>query len=130
MSGNTPPDHDQRALLTHQVLRVLHAWDLDHGDQLTLLGMPEGTRPRALKRFRDGEPLPSDPKVMQRVERLLQIDQALGSLFPHNPVLGDLWITTQSPRFEHRAPLELMLGQGLPAMRAIVDHLYGTDDGW
>ena len=128
--STTERGHEERAALTHAVLRVLHAWDLEHADQLALLGMPEGTRPRALKRFQGGEPLPSDEQVMARVECLLRVDQALGPLFPHNPVLGNLWITTLSPRFDGRSPLQAMLSGGLPAMQGVLDHLNGCDDGW
>lgn len=121
---------EQRAAMTHAVLVVLSRWRLERADQLTLLGLPEGTRPRLLKRFQEGEPLPSDPAVTQRVECLLQIDQALVSLFPQNPVLADLWVTTPSPQYANCAPVATMLEEGLPAMQALLAQLNGTGDDW
>lgn len=122
--------HQERVELTHAVLRVLSRWGLDRDVQLALLGLPAGTRPRVLKRFQGGEPLPHDPNVLERVECLLEVDRALLPLFPHNPVLADLWVTTSSPRFSNRSPVEEMLDRGLPAMRELVDHLNGSGDSW
>jgi len=122
--------HQQRAETTHAVLRVLSAWDIDREHQLLLLGMPEDTRPRVLKRFLDGEPLPQDPKVLERAECLLQIDAALVSLFPHNPALAYLWVTTSSPQFDGKSPLDLMLEQGMSAMKSLLSQLDGSGDAW
>ena len=116
----------QRAQLTHAVLGVMHRWDLDREVQLALIGLPEGTRPRVLKRFQDGDPLPPDERILGRAKHLLQIDQALVSLFPHNPVLANLWVTTPSPSFDGRSPLDLMLADGRSAMKALLDQLDGS----
>lgn len=116
----------ERARLTHAVLMAMHRWDLDREVQLALIGLPEGTRPRVLKRFQDGEPLPPDGRILERVQYLLQIEQALTSLFPHNPVLGNLWVTTPSPSFGGRSPVEMMLAEGVPAMKELLDQLDGT----
>ena len=116
----------QRAQLTQSVLMVMHHWNLDREVQLALIGLPEGTRPRLLRRFQDGEPLPPDNRIMERVRYLLQIDQALVSLFPHNPVLANLWVTTPSPGFDGHSPVDLMLADGVSAMKALLDQLDGN----
>jgi len=120
----------QRIQATHAVLQVLSSWGVAREQQLRLLGLPEDSRPRVLKRFQGGEPLPSDPKVMARVDCLIQLDAALISLFPHNPMLARLWVTTSSPQFSGRAPLDLMTEQGLPAMASLLSQLDGSGDAW
>lgn len=121
---------EQRAALTHAVLTALSRWRLDRQEQLALLGLPVDSRPRLLKRFQEGEPLPAEPAVVERAQCLLQIAQALQSLFPHNPLLADLWVTTPSPQFANRTPAELMLEQGLPGMQSLLAQLDGSADGW
>ena len=92
--------------------------------------MPEDSRPRILRRFLGGEPLPQDPDVMARVNCLVKLDSALVSLFPHNPVLANLWVTTPSPQFAGCSPLELMLEEGLTAMEELLRRLVGSGDAW
>ena len=116
----------QRVEMTHSVLMVMHRWDLDREVQLALIGLPEGTRPRVLKRFQDGEPLPPDDRILERVGLLLQIEQALVSLFPHNPVMANLWVTTPSPSFDGHSPVDMMLADGVPAMKGLLDQLDGN----
>lgn len=120
----------QRRELTHAVLMVLSRWGVDREDQLSLLGLPADTRPRVLRRFKGGEPLPPDPRIMERVDCLLQVDRALAPLFPHNPTLADLWVTTPSPHFSDGAPIASMLERGLPAMRELVTYLNGGGETW
>ena len=121
---------EQRRELTHAVLAVMSRWGLDREHQLILLGLPADTRPRVLRRFQNGEPLPPDPKIMERVACLLQVEQALQPLFPHNPILADLWVTTPSPHFSNCAPIAALLDEGLPAMRALVAYLNGGGADW
>ena len=121
---------EQRRELTHAVLAMLSRWGVDREQQLILLGLPADTRPRVLRRFQNGEPLPPDPKIMERVACLLQVEQALLPLFPHNPTLADLWVTTPSPHFADRAPIVALLDEGLPAMRALVAYLNGGGADW
>jgi len=120
----------QRIESTREVLQLLSAWGVDREHQLLLLGLPSDTRPRVVQRFLQGEPLPPDAKVQARVECLLQVDAALVSLFPHNPVMANLWVSTQSPQFDGRAPLDMMLEQGLPAMQSLLSQLDGSGDAW
>ena len=58
-------DHDNRIELARVVMQILDDWEVTPEDQSRLLALPEKTRPRSLKRYRQGDPLPDD-RVTQR----------------------------------------------------------------
>jgi len=113
--------------LTRSTLEVLHDWGLDHTHEVALLGLPMDTKARVMVRHRQGEALPQDEDLLLRSRCILEIGHALHSAFPHNPNLAHLWVTTVSPRFGDRSPLQVMLEEGLPGMERILSHLQGHD---
>lgn len=112
--------------LTFLVIQILDGWGLTGDDQIRLLGLPEGTRSRVLQRHRKGQELPLDPGMMERIQLIVAIERALQSMFPHNPDLGRYWITSDNVRMGGETPLFVMLEQGLPGMRGILEHINGT----
>lgn len=127
---NQPLNDRDRERLTHEVMRVLRAWQVDHDAQVALLGLPADTKPRAMARHGQGRTLPYDEAMLARARCLLAIDHALVSAFPHNPDMAGLWVTTASPRFGGRMPLDAMLTDGIEGMRRVLEHLHGADSGW
>jgi len=106
----------------------MSSWKIDPADQVTLLGLPEKTKPRALKRYTEGTPLPESEDTVARLTHLIAIQQYLGVMFSYNPLLGDLWITTPSDRFANHSPLEVMLSSGVKGMERVRGHMEGTPE--
>lgn len=125
MSGSIPAE--DKAELTRQVLQVLNAWQIEPLEQTRLLGLPEKDAGRRFHRYRLGNALPDDLEIWTRVALLLHIDQGANQLFPHNTLSANLWVTTPSPRFANRTPLDLMLEHGLEGIRHIEGALLNQD---
>ncbi len=107
-------------------MRLLDDWNVSASDIITLLGLPEKFRTRHLERYRNKTPLPDDPIVMQRVEHLAGIADALRTTFPRNATMGPIWLRKPHRRFSNHAPLDIMLRDlnGLIAIRAELDCAY------
>jgi hypothetical protein len=118
----------RRASLAQTVMEVLDRWGVPPAQQLELLGLPAGTRPRTLIRYRNGEPFPDDETIMRRASGILGINHALQNVYPHSSIAADHWVTSPNPRYNGSTPLSIMLSQGLPGMDRLVDQLSGTGD--
>ena len=116
---------EMRNDIVHTVMRILSDWKVEPADQVTLLGLPEKTKPRALKRYTEGTDLPQSPEIDTRLGHILAIKQQLGVMFSYNPVLADMWITTPSDRFGDSSPLTIMLS-GLDGMQRVRNHMEGV----
>lgn len=114
--------------LTHTVMRILSEWKVDPADQVKLLGLPEKTKPRALKRYTESTPLPEQADSMARITHLIAIQQYLSVMFSYNPVLGDMWVTTPSERFNNQSPLEVMIVGGIDGMERVRNHMEGVPE--
>lgn len=106
-------DPETRKALAEVILAQFKRWDLHEVNQAMLLGLAEMTE------LRQGEPLPDDSMVLERVGHLLAIDRALSKLYPSQPNSRDRWISTPQPHLGARAPLELMLVGGIQAIKEV-----------
>ncbi|GMR07591.1 MAG: hypothetical protein BMS9Abin26_0594 [Gammaproteobacteria bacterium] len=113
--------------LAKAVITILDAWKIGPADQVSLLGLPEGTRPRALAKYRVATPLPDEPDIRLRIKYLLNIQTSLDTLFPHNTMMANYWVTTEIPYFNNQSPLQLMLNLGLDGIKTVSAHLDGSD---
>jgi hypothetical protein len=114
---------EERIALTRTIVELLDSWQVSAADQVTLLALPEGTRPGAIRQFRQGTPFPEDEHVMERIEHLTGIADALRTSYPHNAHMGAIWMHKANHRFENRAPLSAMIEDGLGAVIAVRTHL-------
>lgn len=121
-------DDPNGAELGRTVLGILNAWGIEAEHQVTLLGLPPETRPRALNRYRSGTPFPDEQDCLLRAHYILSIQNAVESMYPHNASVGHLWVTTPNPMFSEKTPLEIMLLYGVEGMQRLVHHLNGTGD--
>jgi hypothetical protein len=101
---------EQKIEFTRRVINLLDDWGLDDSDQIRLLGLPEDTRSRQIRKYRNDTPFPDDEKLMERVEHLVGIADALRTSYPTNAAGGTMWMNRRNSRFNDRTPLAAMLG--------------------
>jgi len=119
---------ERRMDLAQTLIRVLRNWGLSSEQQIALLGLPEGTKARALNKFVAGTPFPDDYNSLMRANYLLSIQNAVSSLFPHNATAANYWMTTPSHYFTDHTPLDIMLNEGVDGMRRVLNYLNGDED--
>lgn len=114
---------DEKIGLAVAILELLDSWGLSPEDQVSVLALPAGTKPRHLYRFREGCALPDDPSVNERVEHIAGIADALRTSFPHNQMMGAIWLNRPHRRFNNLTPIRTILEQGLEGLIAVRSHL-------
>jgi hypothetical protein len=115
--------HEDRVQLSRLIIALLDSWGVEPQDQIALLGLPEETTPQQYEHYRWDTPLPQDEAVMERVEHLIGIADALRTSYPHNANMGAIWMNRPNPRFDGRTPLAAMLEDGLEGIVAVRVHL-------
>jgi len=119
----TLSDQD-RLEITRIIMNILDQWRVPLAAQAVLLGMPAGTKPRAMKRYHEGQAaLPDQGDTWQRVRQIAGIAEALRTTYPRNPAMGGVWLNRRNHRFDGRSPLQSMLEDGLNGMLAVHMHL-------
>ncbi len=108
---------EARQGLAEVVMALLQRWGLSPQRQAELLAVTD------IGPFRDGEPLPDDPGVLERAGHLLAIDRSLQRLYGEDPVTQDHWVTFRNPELGDLSPLTLMLrdSKGFEKVRALLD---------
>lgn len=114
---------EERIALTREIFRVLRDWGVSQTDLPAILRLDPSIKRRELSRYRLGNPLPDDYRILHRVGRLLEIEQALHTLFPHSELSAHLWVTTPRAKFGYVTPLTLILEQGDEGIDAIIHAL-------
>jgi hypothetical protein len=101
-----------RKALSEAVTEVLSRWQLTDDDQAMLLGLPD---PARLADFREGEPLPDDPELLERVGHLLAVHRALNKIYGGDQILCNRWMRAKDPLLG-RPPLEVVREAGLEGL--------------
>jgi hypothetical protein len=114
---------EDRTQLGRMVVNLLNDWGIGAADQISILGLPDGTRTRMLRRFQDDTPLPDDPVVMKHVEHLLGIAEALRTTFPRNASIGLIWLQQPCRRLRRRRPMDILVEDGLSGLITVRTHL-------
>ena len=91
---------EERLELTRGILNMLDDWEIEAKDQLALLGLND-VPSREVKRLGNSRPLPDEPEVMQRVEHLICIADALRTTYPFSQRMGRLWMHKPNRKFRH-----------------------------
>ncbi|KPK37331.1 MAG: hypothetical protein AMJ69_11880 [Gammaproteobacteria bacterium SG8_47] len=112
----------ERVEVTRSVMFILDGWGLGAADQISVLALPAGTRTRALRRYREDTPLPDTDAVMERVDHIVGIYDALRTSYPHNPQMGTYYMQRPHRRFDDRAPLQAIVEDGLDGLVAVRCH--------
>lgn len=115
--------HDDRVQLARLIVTLLDSWEVPAENQIALLGLPPETSTLILRRFYENEPLPEDAAINERVDHLIGIADALRTSYPHNALMGAIWMNRRNNRFDNRTPLAVLLEDGLQGFFAIRTHL-------
>ncbi|HYA38777.1 MAG TPA: antitoxin Xre/MbcA/ParS toxin-binding domain-containing protein, partial [Candidatus Methylomirabilis sp.] len=75
------------------------------------------------RQFRQNTPFPEDERVMERIDHVIGIADALRTSYPHNARMAAIWLNRVNHRFENRTPLNAMLEDGLAGLVAVRVHL-------
>ena len=104
--------HEERVMISNMIMSLLRRWGIPPEYQVKVLGLPEGTRARALNKYHNDTPLPDDPEVMSRVKYLTHIADALRTSYPHNPEAGFHWMSRPHRRFNGCTPAQVIAEGG------------------
>jgi hypothetical protein len=115
-------DFEDRVVMTQVIIHILDTWGLADGQQLGVLGL-EDTPKRAVRKFRDHTPLPETEAVMERVEHVAGIAEALRTTYPRNAHMGPRWMQEGNRRFDGRSPAQTIVEDGLSGLIAVRAHL-------
>jgi len=115
--------HEQRLALTRRIMSLLEDWGLGAKDIMTVMQLPASVKARNISRFRDAEPFPDDVVVNRRMGYLLRIEEALGTYFPRNPEMRNLWVKRGNKQFGRKAPVAVMVEDGESGMISVLSHL-------
>jgi len=110
---------DDLVHLSEVIVNIFNTWGVSADLQLRLLGFGAGTPVAELQRLRSGEPFPVDGDRLDRAEQLLAIHDCLRTAYPRSAVMAGHWLRQPHRRTHNRAPLAVMLEDGLPGLKTI-----------
>ncbi len=120
---------EDRVNLSRLLMSVLQKWEVDAGQQRSLLGMPDSAKGSDLRKLQGGKPFPEDEHMLSRAEHLLAIDDCLRTAYPRSSHMASYWLHQASRHFGQRTPLRVMLEGGMDGLRRVRGHLDCTQ-GW
>jgi len=121
---------DDMILITKSVMSHLDSWNLSSAQALSVLGLSDGPKSRQVQNFRNGVlPFPEAPELMQRIDHIIGIADALRTTFPFSDNMRQLWMRRPHRRFKNNPPLAVIVNddsiKGLLMVRTEVDCSYG-----
>ena len=114
---------EQKIEFTKSIMAMLDNWGVSHENKILLLDLPPEIRTRAVRRFYIDKPLPETGEVLQRLDHLLVIADAIRTSFPLNGQMAAFWLNKKNNRFDDMTPLDFMLQGGTENVIAIRAHL-------
>lgn len=108
---------ETRQALAGAILAVLDGWGIHPAKQAELLGLTD------LAPLKQGQPLPDDPKVLERAGHLLGIERALKRLYPDDPASRHASLMLPLAELSGQPPLLVMLGgvDGIKEVRTLLE---------
>ncbi|MCK5902684.1 MAG: DUF2384 domain-containing protein [Cocleimonas sp.] len=120
---------EEMASLSKAVMQYIDRWQLSNTEIIHVLGLDPKTRTRHLQHFRTGDKsLPQEKEVMQRIDHIVGIADALRTTFPFSEQMRLLWLRKPHRRFRKNTPLAVIMEKGvngLMKVRIEVDCAYG-----
>ncbi len=114
---------DHNIELTQAVMHTLDDWKLDGEHILSIMALPETVKVRHLSQYRNSIAFPDTPEVTERLRHILGIIDALSTSYPTNPRMSLFWMTRNSKKFQNRAPVQVIIEDGLEGLITIRKHL-------
>jgi len=114
--------------LTQSIMVILDDWELNTVEQLSVLNLPEKTPTRSLRKYRDGKAFPKTAEVIERLEHIIGIFEALRTSYPHNNQMAKIWMKKCNKHFVERPPLAVICEDGLHGLVKVRAHLDCTFD--
>lgn len=116
--------------ITKSVMNQLDDWNLSSVQALAVLGLSDDSKSRQVQSFRKGTtPFPETPELMQRIDHIVGITEALRTTFPFSDNMRQLWMRRPHRRFKNNPPLAVIVNddslKGLLMVRSEVDCSYG-----
>ena len=119
----------QKNQLTFRLTQIMEDWQLSDQDQIELMGMSKSLKPRRLYLYRRGDKsFDFDQTSINRSEMILGIHESLGTTYPTNRDYASIWLKRPVKKFNHKAPLELMLSGDIGMKR--VWHFLDCTQSW
>lgn len=114
---------EERLSFCQSILLMLEEWGAKTSEQIVILDLPEKTKARTMLQYRKNTPLPIEPGVLERIEHLLGIADALRTTYPTNSKMGAIWMNKPNRMFRDRTPLDTMVDDRLDGLLAVRAHL-------
>jgi hypothetical protein len=100
--------------LSEVLSSIFQQWGVTAELQISLLGFaPAGAE------VQQGEAFPAEGDRLERAEQLLAIHDCLRTAYPRNTVMAAHWLRQPHRRMDSRAPLAVMLEDGLPGLKKV-----------
>ncbi|MCB1735788.1 MAG: DUF2384 domain-containing protein [Gammaproteobacteria bacterium] len=113
----------ERLAVSRAIMNILDDWGMELSDRHALLSLPKDIRSRSMEKFRESEPFPDTPDINQRLEHILGIADALRTSHPTNTQMGLYWMRRPCRQLGGRAPMAVMLEDGVSGMVRVRLHL-------
>ena len=104
---------EEKGQLASMIIELLDQWAVETEDQILVLSLPEKTPLRAIRKYRKCTPFPEGDQIMERVEHIIGIAEALRTTYPRNSQMGSQWMNKPHKRFAGKTPVQLMVEGGL-----------------
>ena len=121
MQNVTQNDHNIE--LTQAVMHALDDWKLGGEQILSVMALPDNVKIRHLSLYRNSQAFPETEEVAERLRHVLGIIDALSTSYPTNPRMSLFWMTRNSKKFQNRAPIQVIIEDGLEGLITIRKHL-------
>lgn len=119
---------EEMKVISGKVVSYLDSWQVSSEEMLAILGAPE-IKPRHLPHYRKmTKAFEQTKEVMQRINHVVGIADALRTTFPHSDTMRLRWLRQPHRRFRKKTPLAVILDggvNGLLKVRVEVDCAYG-----
>lgn len=116
-------NEETRIELARLIMSLLDAWGLSNAEKINILDFPDSVRVRSVRQYSNGKPLPDVPEVLERVDHIVGIADALRTSYPLNERMPAFWLNKTNRLFGNRTPLSCMLEDGLDGIVAVRVHL-------
>ena len=114
--------------LTYDCLSLLQEWGANLSSTASILGFPDSTRSRQIRKHYEGLALPDNDVILSRAKIVVLIGDALRTTYPSSQQMRTMWMNAPHKRFSGMSPLQ-RIGQGddsaLEAVLVLVDCAYG-----